>query len=233
MKARFSEGIESWPPYYAHKQRQALPSARHIRDTELKILVKEAYDANYRVYDARKVWRELNRQGHAVARCTIERLMRELGLTGAVRGNRVITTVADPSAERAPDLVDRKFVADAPNRTWVADFTHVAAWAGTSSPPSSSTPSPAESSAGPPPPPNTPNSCSPHWRWACGNATAPAPRMAPKALIPPLAPVVGYQAPRTADGRAGNSSPGRYGAHADAQPPPPGPGTRSASPCRR
>jgi putative transposase len=78
-----------------------------------------------------KVWRELNRQGHAVARCTVERLMRELGITGAVRGRKVVTTVADPAAARAPDLVERDFVAPAPNRTWVADFTHVAAWAGT------------------------------------------------------------------------------------------------------
>jgi putative transposase len=66
-----------------------------------------------------------------VARCTVERLMRELGITGAVRGRKVITTIADPVATRAPDRLDRDFVADAPNRTWVADFTHVAAWAGT------------------------------------------------------------------------------------------------------
>ncbi len=117
--------------YYAHKQRQASPSARQLRDTDLKALVSGIYDANYRVYGARKVWRELNRQGHAVARCTVERLMRELGITGAVRGRKVITTVANPAAARAPDLVDRNFVAAAPNRTWVADFTHVAAWAGT------------------------------------------------------------------------------------------------------
>ncbi|MFF7859176.1 IS3 family transposase [Streptomyces sp. NPDC007904] len=110
--------------YYAHKQRQASPSARQVRDAGLKELITE-------VYGARKVWRELNRQGHAVARCTVERLMRELGITGAVRGRKVVTTVADPAAVRAPDLVERDFVAPAPNRTWVADFTHVAAWAGT------------------------------------------------------------------------------------------------------
>ena len=66
-----------------------------------------------------------------MARFTVERLMRELGITGAVRGRKVITTIADPAAVRAPDRLDRDFVADAPNRTWVADFTHVAAWAGT------------------------------------------------------------------------------------------------------
>lgn len=65
-----------------------------------------------------------------VARCTVERLIRELGITGAVRGRKLITTTSDPAAERAPDLLDRDFVASAPNRCWVADFTHVAAWSG-------------------------------------------------------------------------------------------------------
>ncbi|MEJ8639987.1 IS3 family transposase [Streptomyces sp. MS2.AVA.5] len=116
--------------YYAHHKRQAAPAARTVRDTELKTLITEAYEANYRVYGARKIWRHLNRQGVAVARCTVERLMRELGITGAVRGKKVITTVPDASAERAPDLVDRDFVAPAPNRCWVADFTHVTTFAG-------------------------------------------------------------------------------------------------------
>ena len=101
-----------------------------MRDEELKERIHEVYTSNYRVYGARKIWRELNRQGHPVARCTIERLMRELGITGAVRGKKVITTITDPAAERAPDLLDRNFVASAPNRCWVADFTHVAAWSG-------------------------------------------------------------------------------------------------------
>ncbi|SBT93629.1 putative transposase [Streptomyces sp. DI166] len=65
-----------------------------------------------------------------MARCTVERLMRELGTTGAVRGKKVITMAPDPTAPRAPDLVDRGLVADAPNRCWVADFTHVATWTG-------------------------------------------------------------------------------------------------------
>ncbi|QOV43883.1 IS3 family transposase [Streptomyces chromofuscus] len=116
--------------YYAHKKRLGTPSARSVRDEELKERIQEVYTSNYRVYGARKIWRELNRQGHAVARCTVERLMRELGITGAVRGKRVITTITDPAAGRAPDLVDRDFVASAPNRCWVADFTHVAAWSG-------------------------------------------------------------------------------------------------------
>ncbi|WP_326756765.1 IS3 family transposase [Streptomyces hirsutus] len=116
--------------YYAHHKRQAVPAARTVRDRELKTLITEAHEANYRVYGARKIWRHLNRQDVAVARCTVERLMRELGITGAVRGKRVVTTIPDASAERAPDLVDRDFVAAAPNRFWVADFTHVATFAG-------------------------------------------------------------------------------------------------------
>ncbi|WP_327375413.1 IS3 family transposase [Streptomyces sp. NBC_01216] len=116
--------------YYAHHQRQAAPSARTVRDSELKELIQHVYDTNYRVYGARKIWRELNRQGVTVARCTVERLMRELGIAGAVRGRRVITTLPGGQADRAPDLVDRDFIAGAPNRCWVADFTHVKTWAG-------------------------------------------------------------------------------------------------------
>ncbi|MFD5978277.1 IS3 family transposase [Streptomyces bacillaris] len=116
--------------YYAFKKRQTAPSARSRRDAELKELIREVFESNFRVYGARKVWHELNRQNHSVARCTVERLMRELGIASAVRGKRVITTLADASAERAPDLVDRDFVAAAPNRCWVADFTHVKTWSG-------------------------------------------------------------------------------------------------------
>ncbi len=93
-------------------------------------MIQEAYDTNYRVYGARKIWRHLNRQGRTAARCTVERLMRELGITGAVRGKRVVTTIPDPSAPRAPDLLDRDFVASAPNRCQVADFAHVATFSG-------------------------------------------------------------------------------------------------------
>ncbi|WP_262386972.1 IS3 family transposase [Streptomyces sp. TRM49041] len=96
-----------------------------MRDTELKERIQEIYTSNYRVYGARKIWRELNRQGHAVARCTVERLMREPGITGAVRSKRVITTIPGGQAERAPNLVDHDFVAAAPDRCRVADFTHV------------------------------------------------------------------------------------------------------------
>ncbi|WP_405652743.1 IS3 family transposase [Streptomyces sp. NBC_00019] len=116
--------------YYAYKKRLETPSARSVRDEKLKVRIQEVYTSNYRVYGARKVWRELNRQGHAVARCTVERLMRELGITGAVRGKKVITTLPGGQVERAPDRLERDFVAKAPNRCWVADFTHVKTWAG-------------------------------------------------------------------------------------------------------
>jgi putative transposase len=99
-----------------------------VRDEALKERIQDVYTSNYRVCGARKIWRELNRRGHAVARCTVERLMRELGIQGAVRGKRVITTIPGGRVQRAPDLVDRDFVAAAPNRCWVADFTHVKTW---------------------------------------------------------------------------------------------------------
>lgn len=102
-----------------------------MRDEELKERIHDVYTSNYRVYGARKIWRELKRQGHAVARCTVERLMRELGIQGAVRGRLVITTIPGGQVQRTPDLVDRDFVAAAPNRCWVADFTHVKTWSAT------------------------------------------------------------------------------------------------------
>ncbi|MEY9949836.1 transposase InsO family protein [Kitasatospora sp. GAS1066B] len=83
-----------------------MPGRTSCGDEELKELIQKVYHANYRVYGARKIWRELGRQGHAVARCTVERLMRELGITSAVRGKKVISTIADPVAERAPDPYD-------------------------------------------------------------------------------------------------------------------------------
>ena len=88
------------------------------------------FDANYGVYGVRKIWRQMGREGIEVARCTVARLMRELGICGAVRGRTRRTTVADPTAARAPDLVERDFTAAAPNRLWVADFTYCATWTG-------------------------------------------------------------------------------------------------------
>ncbi|MGW3109613.1 IS3 family transposase [Streptomyces sp. NPDC001100] len=101
-----------------------------MRDEELKEHIQEVHTSNYRVHGAEKIWREPNRQGHDVARCTVERLMREPGITGAVGGKKVITTLPGGQAARAPDLLDRDFVAAAPNRCGVADFTHVKTWAG-------------------------------------------------------------------------------------------------------
>jgi putative transposase len=114
--------------YWAAKARP--PSQRRVRDAQLLALIRDIHAANYGVYGARKIWRELRRQGHRVARCTVERLMRAAGLVGVVRGKKVRTTVADPGHQRAGDLVNRDFTASRPNPTWVADFTHVAAWSG-------------------------------------------------------------------------------------------------------
>ena len=83
---------------------------------------------NYDVYGARKVWLQLNREGTPVARCTVARLMRELGLRGTRRGKRVRTTIPDPAAARPADLVGRQFSPLAPDRLWVADYTYVPAW---------------------------------------------------------------------------------------------------------
>jgi len=96
----------------------------------LKVEIGRVYRENYRVHGARKVWLQLNREGIVVARCTVERLMGELGLAGARRGRRVRTTTADPAAARPADLVERNFNPPAPNCTWVADFTYVPTWSG-------------------------------------------------------------------------------------------------------
>ena len=114
--------------YYAAKARPA--STRSIRDAELKPEIERVHRDNFGVYGAAKVWAQLNREGISVARCTIERLMRELGLRGAVRGKPVRTTLGDDAAERPRDLVDRDFAAPAPNRLWVADLTYVRTWSG-------------------------------------------------------------------------------------------------------
>jgi putative transposase len=115
--------------YYAALTRP--PSQRAIRDEELKEMIRRIHKENFSVYGAKKVWKQLLRDGVRVGRCRVERLMRDLGLVGAVRGKTVRTTVSDPSGARAADLVKRQFTAGAPNRLWVADFTYVASWAGT------------------------------------------------------------------------------------------------------
>jgi putative transposase len=114
--------------FYEHVDRA--PSRRQVRDETLKTQIARVHAANYGVYGARKVWLALNREGIAVARCTVERLMAELGLTGAVRGKTKRTTIADPAAPRPADLVQRRFAPPAPNRLWVADLTYVSTWSG-------------------------------------------------------------------------------------------------------
>ncbi len=107
------------------------PSARRLRDDQLKCEIERVFEANYRVYGYRKIWRQLLREGFDVARCTVQRLMREMGLKGAVRGRAVKrTTVADTTADIPRDLVDRQFAVQAPNRLWVSDLTYVATWRG-------------------------------------------------------------------------------------------------------
>ncbi len=119
--------------YYYAKRREAEPSARETRDAILKEKIMEVWkgDKGREVYGARKVWLELNRQGVAVARCTVERLMRELGVSGAAaRRKRPRTTVPGEPAGRPADLLERCFDAPAPNRRWVADITYVMTMAG-------------------------------------------------------------------------------------------------------
>lgn len=120
--------------YYQHKVHQSDPdrrSARARRDDALRVEIARVFDANFRVYGVHKVWRQLNREGITVARCTVRRLMRDLGLRGATRGRAFkITTISDSASPRPADLVERDFTAEAPNRLWVSDLTYVATWSG-------------------------------------------------------------------------------------------------------
>jgi len=119
--------------YYEVKARQRDPSrqpARAKRDAYLRGEIRRVHSSNFDLYGVRKVWRQLGREGTTVARCTVERLMRELGLAGVVRGRRCRTTVADEAASRPADLVDRNFTATRPNQLWVSDLTYVATWRG-------------------------------------------------------------------------------------------------------
>jgi putative transposase len=115
--------------YWSHKRRGR--SARSIRDEELKLEIRRVFEENFGVYGAPKIWAQLNREGIRVARCTVERLMRDLGIQGVVRGKVKRTTIpADDPGARPADLVDRQFAASAPNRLWVADLTYVRSWSG-------------------------------------------------------------------------------------------------------
>ncbi len=119
--------------YYAVKARPAEPacrSARDCRDEALRSAIQRIWDENFGVYGVRKVWGRLKREGFVVARCSVARLMRQLGLRGAVRGARTRTTHPAPLQGLPADRVRRQFRASAPNRLWVADFTYVATWRG-------------------------------------------------------------------------------------------------------
>jgi transposase InsO family protein len=119
--------------YYEHKARALDPEClppRIKRDLRLEIDIRRVYEANFRVYGARKVWRQLNREAIKVARCTVERLMKRLGLQGVRRGAKRRTTLSDADQQRPLDLVNRQFTATRPNQLWVADITFVATWSG-------------------------------------------------------------------------------------------------------
>jgi transposase InsO family protein len=119
--------------YWRHAARQrdpALLSARARRDAFLMPHIQRVWQANFQVYGADKVWRQLQREGIQVARCTVERLMRRLGLRGVRRGKVVRTTFGDAAAPCPLDRVNRQFKANRPNQLWVSDFTYVSTWAG-------------------------------------------------------------------------------------------------------
>jgi putative transposase len=119
--------------YYEHKARAFDPTrvpTRTRRDRELKVDIQRVWNENFQVYGARKVWRQLSRENIAAARCTVERLMRDLGLRGAVRGRQFKTTIPRDELTRPADHVNRYFGAPRPNALWVADLTYVATWRG-------------------------------------------------------------------------------------------------------
>jgi len=114
-----------------YERRSGRRSARRIEDERLLVEIKRAHAGAYHAYGSRRVWKELLRRGETVARCTVERLMAENGIQGAKRrGKPWRTTTPDPAGKRKPDLVERDFTAEAPNRLWVADFTHLRTWEG-------------------------------------------------------------------------------------------------------
>jgi len=120
--------------YYAVKARTREPKrepARTQRDARLRVQIGRVWREHREVYGVRKVWQQLRRDGHPAARCTVARLMRQLGLRGAVRGRQFKrTTMVEPAAARPADLVTRQFTATRPNQLWVADLTYVATWRG-------------------------------------------------------------------------------------------------------
>ena len=119
--------------YYEHVRRRQEPETappRIKRDAALMQEIRRVFDDNFQVYGAPKIWRQLKREGHEVGRCTIERLMRKMGLSGVIRGKRLRTTIADKATPCPCDHVNRQFRVSRPNVLWVSDFTYVATWAG-------------------------------------------------------------------------------------------------------
>jgi putative transposase len=119
--------------YFDHRAKQANPaklSARARRDAALRPKINLVFEQNLKVYGARKVWLQMNREGVSVARYTVERLMRVMGLHGVIRGKTIRTTMPDKAAPCPLDHVNRQFHAPAPNRLWVSDFTYVSTWSG-------------------------------------------------------------------------------------------------------
>ena len=119
--------------YHAHAAKRADParlSTRAKRDAALKPEIARVFAENFAVYGARKVWRQLQRDGEQVARCTVERLMRAMGLEGVIRGKPVRTTIRDQAAPCPLDHVNRQFRVPRPNVLWVSDFTYVSTWTG-------------------------------------------------------------------------------------------------------
>jgi putative transposase len=119
--------------YHKHltqRQDSKLLSVRAQRDQMLKPEIARVFAENFAVYGVRKVWRQMQREGYDIARCTVERLMRNMGLAGVIRGKPVRTTISDKAAPCPLDRVNRQFYAPAPNILWVSDFTYVATWAG-------------------------------------------------------------------------------------------------------
>ena len=119
--------------YWLHAQRRDRPElrpARTQRDEQLVGRIEQVWQANLQVYGARKVWRQLHREGVPVAHCTVERLMRRQGLRGVIRGKALRTTISNPALPCPADRVNRQFKAERPNQLWVSDFTYVSTWQG-------------------------------------------------------------------------------------------------------
>ena len=119
--------------YRAHAARRADPGrlpARARSDAGLMVEIRRVFETNFHVYGVRKIWRQMRREEISLARCTVERLMRQMGLRGVIRGKPVRTTISDKAAPCPRDHVNRQFHAPAPDRLWLSDFTYVATWAG-------------------------------------------------------------------------------------------------------